>query len=140
MPNSFPTPSLIRSVGAMVAAGATIHSAIRAAGITSRQWNLWRGQALGQRVPELTALFDELEKARGLALARAQVESLKTKPIDRLKAKRQTPRKKAHAKPTDPSLPWRGWQQWRGLLEALAPWPEARQAAAQWVESLDEGE
>ena len=83
-------------------------------------------------------LFDALEKARGLALVRAQVASAKSKPADWLKAARQPARAaRKRPGPADDTLPWRGWRQWTELLRALEPWPGARQAAAAWVESLD---
>jgi hypothetical protein len=82
-------------------------------------------------------LFDALEKARGLAVARAQVAAAKSKPTDWLKANKAPARSPRRAKSADDSLPWRGWHQWTALLHALEPWPEARQAAAAWVESLD---
>lgn len=88
--------------------------------------------------PRLIELFDALEKSRGLALARAQVAAAKTKPNDWLKATRPPARATTRRKkPPDENLPWRGWRQWTALLHALEPWPQARQAAAAWVESLD---
>lgn len=95
---------------------------------------------MGTAPQAVLQLFDALEKARGFAMARAQVAAAKSKPTDWLKANKPPPRSTRRAKAADDALPWRGWHQWTALLRALEPWPEARQAAAAWVNSLDPGD
>lgn len=125
----------------MVAAGASIPAATRAMGMAPRQWHAWRRSwRSGSATPAINRLMEELEKARGLALAQAQVRSLKDKPLDWLKnalGTRQPTRSAPLRKRKEAQL-FNNQDQWVGLLNSLEPWPEARIAAATWLRDLQE--
>ena len=134
-----PSGEQVSRIAGLVAAGASVSAAIRAAGISGSCLARW--QQLARRngaPPAVLHLMAELDKARGIALAQAQVRSLRDKPADWLKTNRSSGKARRSMDQPGDELPWRGWRQWLDLVQALEAWPEARLAAARWVEGLDE--
>src|SRR5436305_1668505 len=140
------TPAVEQSILAYIRAGGFPHVAAEAAGISRDLFEHWLRCGQGPRAsPQYRAFFEAVQQAIAQARLGAEVAALKGKPLDWLKygPGKETAQsagwtttvkaQPAHVRSDNPFLQPEMQDLLRTLLDALAPFPEARAALAQAI-------
>jgi hypothetical protein len=139
------TPAVEKDVLAFIRAGGFPHVAAEAAGVPRAVFERWLRQGQAPDGPtKYRAFFEAVQRAQAQARLGAEVEALKGKPIDWLKSGPGKETRQAAGWTAAGKAGQAGAERQesvllrpevqaliRQLLEALAPFPEARAAAAQ---------